>query len=306
MDTQGRLLMLEELRESGKYGVAKVEMLNKVYELEMTNKLNSHIQYLNEIFLEYLEELLNLEGQRPGLLEFLKAIRLEDVKVNHCMEKEDPFFISLYSQMSKETMMGRLIKYAKADKELTGKNIFSLHDTLLTGTLSDGVSSIRTNNNTFVGGYVNGEMEIDYFPIDYRDINDAANALAMLYNVRLDGELYNNMFIQPFLIHGLFAALQMFKDGNTRMGRVMQHALLWKNTNDLTQYKFDSPPIFATQSYFPYRGQYREKINDLVINGDNDSWYNWFIFNLNRMEDAIGFNKRNITELKRRRMLYNI
>ena len=301
MNTQERLLEIKKLRESGEYAVANIEMINKINELEMTKKLNSHIEYLNEVFLEYLDELLELEGQKPGLLEFLKAIRLEDMKANHCLEKENPFLISLYSQMSKQTMMGKLIKYAKENKNLTGKTIFSLHDTLLTGTFSDGVSSIRTNNNTFVGGYVNGKMEIDYFPIDYHDIYDAANMLANLYNVKLDGELYNNIFIQPFLIHGLFAALQMFNDGNTRMGRVMQHALMWKNIGDLTEYKFDSPPIFATESYFPYRGQYRDKINDLVINGDNDSWHRWFTFNLDRIEDAIDFNKRNIKELKRRR-----
>lgn len=303
MNTQERLLELERLRNSGEYSVAKLEMLDKIYELEMTSKLNSHIEYINEIFMQYLEELMELSGQKPGLSEFLKAIRLEDVKANHCLERENPFLISLYSQMTKTTMMGRLIRYAKNDKELTGKDIFSLHNTLLNGTISEGFSSVRMDNHTFVGGYVNGVMEIDYFPLDYKDIKGAANALASIYNSRLDNELYNNMFIQPFLLHGLFAALQMFKDGNTRMGRVMQHALLWRYIGMYTEYQFDSPTIFATQSYFPYRKQYRDKVNDLVINGDNDSWYKWFEFNLDRIEDTIDFNKQNINELKRRKMI---
>lgn len=303
METHERLLELEKLRNSGEYAVAKLEMLDRVHELEMTSKLNSHIEYLNEVFIEYLDELMELDGHKPGLLEFLKAIKFEDVKANHCLERENPFLISLYSQMTKETMMGRLIKYAKNDKKLTGKDIFSLHNTLLDGTISEGFSSIRTDNNTFVGGYVNGVMEIDYFPVDYNDIRDSADALANIYNYRLDGDFYNNLFIQPFLLHGLFAALQMFKDGNTRMGRVMQHALLWKYIGTQTEYRFDSPPIFATQSYFPYRKQYRDKVKDLVIVGDNNSWYRWFEFNLDRIEDTIDFNKQNIKELKRRKMI---
>lgn len=302
MSTQERLLELERLRTSGDYAIAKIEMLDQINNLELTSKLDSHIKYLNDVFMEYLEELMELDGHKPGMLEFLKAIRVADVEANHGLERENPFMILLYSQMSRETAMGRLIKYAKNGKELSGKDVFSIHNTLLTGTLSEGESSIRTDNYTFVGGQVNGVMEIDYFPIDYNDIGNAANALANIYNNQLSGELYNNLFIQPFLIHGLFAALQMFKDGNTRMGRIMQHALLWRNIGTTTEYNFDSPAIFATKSYYPYRKQYRDKINDLVLYGDNDAWGKWFEFNLDRLEDAIDFNKKNIHELKLRRI----
>ena len=214
------------------------------------------------------------------------------------MEQENSFLIGLYSQMSRETMMGRLIRYSKSGKILTGKDLFSLHSTLLNGTLSEGVGSIRTDNATFVGGYTNNEVRIDYFPIDYKDIGLAADKLAEIYNYQLDGELYKNIFIQPFLLHGLFAALQIFKDGNTRTGRVMQHALLWRMINSQTQFEFDSPPLFATRNYFPYRTDYREKINDLVTLDDNAAWENWFIFNLYRIQDAIIASGDNIEQMK--------
>ena len=249
-----------------------------------------------------MEELLEFEGKKPGLLEFLKAIKSDDVQSNHGMEREDPFMVLLYSQMSRETAMGRLIKLAKNNKELMGKDIFSIHNTLLTGTLSEGDSSIRTDNYTFVGGAVQGNLEIDYFPIDHKDIMTAATKLAGLYNSKLSGELYDNLFIQPFLVHGLFAALQMFKDGNTRMGRIMQHALIWKYIGADTAYSFESPVIYATKSYFPYRKQYRDKINDLVVCGDNNSWCSWFEFNLDRLEDSIDFNRQKLHELRRRRI----
>ena len=84
----------------------------------------------------------------------------------------------------------------------------------------------------------------------------------------------------------------MFKDGNTRMVIVMQHAFLWKNIGMNTDYKFESPTIFATKSCFPYRKQYKDKINELVIAGDNDVWCKWFDFNLDRIEDMVDFNKK--------------
>ena len=141
------------------------------------------------------------------LIEFLKVIRTADVEANHCLKRENSFLILLYSQMSRETAMGRLIKYAKNDKNLSRRYLISLHNTLLTGTLSESDLSIRTNDYTFVGCHVNGEIEIEYFSIDYIDIKEAAACLVNLYNNKLDGEFYNNLFIQPFLIYGLFVAL---------------------------------------------------------------------------------------------------
>lgn len=298
ISTKERLLELQRLRDSGEYSIASLEMLDAIKELEMTDRLYEQIEDTNKKFISYLDQLLDLNDKKPGLLEFLKTIRCADVIDNQKLEQENSFLIGLYSQMSRETMMGRLIKYAKMGRELSGKDLFSLHNTLLNGTLSEGVGSIRTDNATFVGGHVNGDVQIDYFPIDYRDIKVAAEKLVDIYNHKLDGELYDNVFIQPFLIHGLFAALQLFKDGNTRTGRVMQHALLWKMIGNQTDYSFDSPPIFATRSYFPYKSDYREKINDLVTLNNNESWENWFIFNLYRIEDAIYVSEANLEELK--------
>lgn len=301
MNTKERLALIADLRQSGEYSIATIEMFDKVKELEMNERLYSRLKYTDEVLKEYLEEIMELDASKPGLLEFLKAIRVADVIDNQSLEKENSFLIGLYSQLSRETAMGRLIKYAKSGKELVGKDIFSLHNTLLYGTLSEDVSSLRTENSTFVGKYGTNGPEIDYFPIDCKDVKEAASKLADIYNNKLDGEIYDNLFIQPFLIHGLFGALQLFKDGNTRMGRVMQHALLWRFINQQTTYSFDSPPIFATRSYFPVRYDYRSKINDLVTLSDNNPWYQWFDFNLNRVEDIIYVNRENIKELKLRK-----
>ena len=298
ISTNERIQKLQQLRESGEYNVASLEMFDAIKELEMTDRLYSQVEFTKERFYLFLEELLDLTNKKPGLLEYLKSIRNADVLDNQKMEQENSFLIGLYSQLSRETMMGRLIKYAKSEKVLTGKDLFSLHTTLLNGTLSEGIGSMRTDNATFVGGHVNGDVYIDYFPIDYKDIKEAADKIVDIYNNKLDGELYNNVFLQPFLLHGLLAALQLFKDGNTRTARVMQHALLWRMLSSQTEYAFDSPPIFATRNYFPFREEYRRRINDLVTLDNNNSWENWFIFNLYRIQDAIVVSSHNIEEMK--------
>ena len=275
-------------------------MFDRLSELEMTDDLFLHLEYTQDLLSEYLSDVISLEGKKPGLVEFLKALRSGDVVDNQDLERENMFLVILYSQLSRETAMGRLIRYVKSDKQLTGRDLFSLNNTLLYGTLSEGVASVRDNNARVVGKFVNGERIIDYFPIDYRDVRVAADKIADIYNGRLTGELYDNVFIQPFLIHGLLGALQLFNDGNTRMGRVMQHSLIWQLINERMGYQFEMPPLYATKNYFASRDKYRELIANLVKVGDNKAWSDWFEFNLYKVEDTIYTGRENIRVLKRK------
>ena len=295
-------IIQKEVRDamnSGLYSIASLDMFDVVSKLEMTENLELHLDYTNELLTDYLSELMELSNSKPGLNDFLKALKSGDIFDNHKLEKENSFMVELYSQIYRETAIGRLIKYYKNNRELTGKDIFSIHQTLLNGTLSEGVKSVRTVNDKFVGRFVNHERVIDYFPIDYKDVREAANKIAELYNSRLSGDIYDNVFVQSFLIHGLIAALQIFSDGNTRMARVMQHALIWQLINEKTEFNFEMPPVYATRSYYPFRGKYRDMIANLVISGNNDAWNDWFDFNLNRIEDSIYVGRENIKILRR-------
>ena len=128
----------------------------------------------------------------------------------------------------------------------------------------------------------------------------AAGNIVNLYNDRLEHEGFDNVYLQPFLIHGLMGGLQIFSDGNTRMGRIMQHALIWQLINEKMQFNFEMPPMYATRSYYPVRFQYREKIAKLVNDGSNKTWNDWFDFNLDRIEDSICADTENIKVLKRK------
>ena len=305
MDMQEKMIKeIQDFRESGLYSVASLDMFNILDNLDISDKLYSHIGYMNGLLVEYLDEVMELDNVKPGLSEFLRALRVGDVVDNQKLDEQNSFLIGLYMQLSRETAMGKLIKYANNGKKITGMDMFNLNSTLLYGTSSEDDGAVRTENNKFVGKFVNGERIIDYFPIDCVYVKEAADRIALLYNDRLTGSEYDNVFIQPFLIHGLLGGLQIFNDGNTRMGRVMQHALMWQLINEKTKFNFDMPPVYATRSYYPLRYKYRDDITKLVTDGDNYAWNNWFDFNLDIVEDSIYAGRENVKTLKRKLNYY--
>lgn len=290
---------VNEAMKSGLYSIADLSMFEQIDKIEISDNLQMHLEYTNDLLREYLEEIMELEGKRPGLIEFLKAIKEGDVVDNHGLEKVNSFLVGLYSQMPRETAMERLVRYYKNGKEITSKNFLGIHSTLLYGTSVD-EDKVRTSNSKFVGRVVNGERVVDYFPIDYKDIRKAVNKIIEVYNGRLFDNGFDNVFFQPFLVHGLIGALQMFDDGNTRLGRVMQHALIWQLINERTEFNFELPPVYATRAYYPLRCKYRELIAMLVKNNDNVAWNKWFDFNLDRIEDSIYAGRENVKLLKRK------
>jgi len=291
---------IKEAMESGKYKIAGLDMFDMVDKIKLNDKLKSHMIDAENYFYEYLNDISMLKDSKPGLNEYLNAIKAGDIIDNQSLEKENSFLIGLQMQVQRETAIDKIIRYAKEEKELTKKDILRVHNTLLRGTSSEDSKLIRDKNDKFVGHFEGADRVIDYFPIDYKNINVALQKLADLYNVRLSGETYDNVFIQPFLIHGLYGAVQVFSDGNTRFGRIMQHVLMWQLINEKTLFNFDLPPIYATRCYYPLRGKYRGLITDLVKKNDEEAWNNWFLFNLNRIEDQIDRSNENINMMKRR------
>ena len=301
MDKKHLLLKeIRDARESGLYSVASVDMFSIVDELDIYDNIYLHMEYVDELLKDYLGEIESLGSNKDGIYEFLKAIRVGDVVDNQNLENKNSFFIGLYSKITRETAMGKLIKYANNGRQLVCDDIFDIHHTLLARTSSSGIESIRKDNDKFVGRIVDGKPEFDYFPMDYSDIMIAASNLVNLYNNRLEQDGFDNVYLQPFLIHGLLGGLQIFSDGNTRMGRIMQHALIWQLINEKMNFNFEMPPLYATRSYYPVRFQYRDKIARLVNDGSNKTWNDWFDFNLDRIEDSISADTENIKVLKRK------
>lgn len=294
--------VIEAAINSGNYSVASMEIFDTISNIDISTKVLKELKITLEILMEHLEEVSALGDKKPGLNEYLRALKIGDIYDNQSLEKENSFLIGLYMQVKKENAIDKIIKLIRQKGELSPSDICRIQNTLLYGTSSEDTNLVRTRNDKFVGTIDQTGIQIDYLPIDYNEIKNALDEIAKIYNGVTNFEYFDDLLLRPFVIHGLFGALQMFNDGNTRMGRLMQHSLIWQSINEKTEYQFDSPAIYATRSYFPYRGEYRDLIASLVIDNNSEAWNNWFKFNLNRILDQIYANNVNMGELKRRKL----
>ena len=168
---------------------------------------------------------------------------------------------------------------------------------------SDG---LRDNDLKFVG-YIQdnpkttfhyGNRAISYFPLKHTEIPTALDKIVTFYNKHrtINDKYYALIF--PMICHGLVAALQLFKDGNTRYARLIQNVLMYDLLNKNLNLDLEAPIVYASRQYLPYRDEYRALIEGIVLNNDEESWEKWFNFNINRIYDAIRYNMINLQTLK--------
>ena len=154
----------------------------------------------------------------------------------------------------------------------------------------------RINNNHIVGYFDENEKRIDFLPISYDEIEWALAYFISYFNKPEVKE--EELLIKPFILHGLLATLQMYEDGNTRLGRTFQHLKMFMLTNKFLDVDLKLPVLYFSRTYLPYRKQYRDLIAEVALKPDNESWNKRLLFNLRRVQDQI-----NLNDVKLSRML---
>jgi len=291
----GKYEDIEEYINSGRYRVVGLDILEHPENIQVTNETKDHMDYSFELYLNYINRIkeLSLDHQ----LRFLRTLKAAEIMDNQKMEQENSFLISLYMSMMGNNSIDEMIEFGK--KEITPDDVIEVHKLLLEGTTSSKkeIKGYRQENRSFVGSVRNGVRNIQYFPIRYDEIEEAMNRFLSYYNKSEAND--TDIFIKPFIIHGLLAALQCFNDGNTRLSRLFQHIKMWQLTNEKLNMELPEPAIYISRSYYPYRQEYREKIKNIVVNTDTISWNDWFNFNLNRLEDQLFYIDNNLEEFKK-------
>lgn len=286
---------IEEVINSGKYPIAGLNLLNHLETIEIFDTTKDHIEYTMELYKNYLTNIQKIpENYKIKFLETLKAAEIMD---NQKLEAENSFLISLYMTVMGTNSIDEMIKLN--NEKITSKKIIEIQSLLLQGTTSNKkeITGYRKNNRSYVGTIKNGIRNIQYFPINYTEIEEAVNKFIIYYNKATTKE--EDIFIKPFIIHGIMSALQLFEDGNTRLSRLFQHIKLWEMTNEKLKCNLPLPAIYISRSYYPYRTEYREKIKNIVVNDNIDSWNDWFNFNLNRLEDQLFYIDTNLEEFQK-------
>lgn len=278
--------------------VVDLSIFDFLYGMKVNDKVNNQVEYTTEIYLELLEKIQELS---PELREkYLLTLKNADVIDNQSLEKEDSFLISLYRSFNNKTALDLIIE--NKDKKLSKEDFILIHDTLLKGTSSSEKIGLRDNNLKFVGSLKNGERYVQYFPILNKNIDSAVTKFLDIYNTDNPFNFNNDSvaFLNSIIYHGLIATLQLFKDGNTRYARLLQHVSLWNLLNKNLNKDIELPILYATRQYFAYRNQYRDLIKDIAVSSNQESWNNWIIFNLHRLQDNIYYSDNNIEKIKMR------
>jgi len=297
---------VEEKMASGKYPVANLELFDSIKKLDLASdtQIKNGVECTHDLYIEYLKNIRDsLTKYQQG--EFAKTLKNMDIIDNQALEKEDSFLVALSMGVSgdRKYAINEMIKnYGnKFDKS----KFVKYHDLLLKGTSSYDKLGLRDANTKFVGNWPQGQEEpnISYFPIDYRDIDKAIDKFISYYNNHINDTTNDyDKYIKPIIYHGLIAALQLFNDGNTRYARLFQHVELWGMLNNYEESKTDLPIVYGTRQYFPYRSDYRNLIEKIVQQKDEEAWKKWIVFNLHRLQDSMykaEFDLKQITERKK-------
>jgi len=297
MPTQSNRHNIDEIRNSGLYPIVDLDIFDSIKNLEIFEfALEREIEIVT-LYQNHIENIL--EMKKTAQEKYLKGIKTQEIIDNQLLEKEDPYLVTLYLEANKKTAIDYLIKQQRVPLEYLNKDeIITAHQKLLQGTSGSNYSNKehRTDNEAFVGKRKNGEIEIRYFPISHEKIEEAIMNLTLYYNSNLHQEY---TLIKPILLHGLIGALQMFDDGNTRFGRMVQNVKIYELTGINLKKDLSNPALYCSKSYYDFRDQYRKKIGEIAMESSDESWNNWINFNLNRIEEQIYYANTKLEDYKK-------
>ena len=278
--------------EKGHVKVCNKNIIELLESFKLQGSLQGIFEYTTESYLNYIKELKSLPEELQK--KFLKVLKNADIIDNQSLEKEDSFLISLYLQSTRKHAIDLLL----GKDTLTTQDILNAHGLLMKGTSTANDYDhykFRQNNGKFVGVMSQGQRIIQYLPVDYRDINSVMDSFLEYFNS--PDENSTDIFQKAFNIHAMIAALQVFDDGNTRLARLLQHEKIYANTKNKVD--ISSPALYITRSYYPFRGQYRELIKNLVVNSDEQSVEEWLKFNLRSAQTEIDQKMNQLQKIKK-------
>ena len=158
--------------------IVDLDIFKRVQDLTPSEQVLNQISYTEDLYKEYHDMIMSLSSSlRSNYLQILKS---EDIINNQVVEKENSFLLALYYSTHPKNAMDEMIRCCNS--EITASEFIKIHDKLLDGTSSEDQKGLREDNLKFVGTYVAGQRQIDYFPILEKDIVKALREYLSLIN----------------------------------------------------------------------------------------------------------------------------
>ena len=288
--------------------IVKLNIFDVLDKYVPSEQIKNKIDYTLDLYLELIEKLKEYDTDTQNT--FLNALKESDIIDNQSIEKEDSFLIALYEKFDSNFSVDFLLEKLYSNSVFIKEEFIKIHDILLRGTSSKDKLGLRDNDLKFVGSlsdnpntkYHFGNRAISYFPLRHTEIDTALDKFLNFYNSGIKPNDKYDAILIPVICHGLIAALQLFKDGNTRYGRLLQSTLMYKLANEELGLDLSLPIVYASRQYAAYRNDYRKKVEDIVLNNDIDAWNSWIDFNIKRIQDGLFYNINCLDKLETYKM----
>ncbi len=275
MELTNNEVKLEDLIKNGDVKQTGPFVIDKALEYKPSIENIELIKEILILYRNYISSLSLLEEYKEN---FLEALRKEETKKNQMLEDIDPFVISILMKTYPHSATMIAIDKKHKNIKLTKETLCKMNGILINGlNKGDKIHGFRKSNNSFVGTKIGKTKNISYIPIDYKQIEQTAKTILNIYNENIKKE--EEILIKPMIIHALVAALQMFKDANTRLARILQHIEFWDLSSKFYSLELPTPALFTSESLFNKRDEYRELIKEIAINPNNEAFDNWITFN---------------------------
>ncbi len=289
-------LHLDDTKPIDFYPIVQLKIFDNINDIILSSRIKDEYRYTLDIYKEYLETITKLNKSTQDKL--LRDFKSTEIIENHTLESESYDRISAFNVHHNSIAFNYLLRKLFIEQKPLSPNIMAKgYEILMRGTSNEKEikANHRINNNHIVGYIENNERRIDFLPISYDEIDWALAYFISYFN---QPELKEEeLLIKPFVLHGLIAALQMYEDGNTRLGRTFQHLKMFMLTNKFLDPDLKLPILYFSRTYLPYRKQYRDFIANIAINPTNENWNQWILFNLRRVQDQINYNEDSLSRM---------
>lgn len=282
-------------------------VLEAINDFKISNDNKLYVEYLIDLYKQYVNALDILGDDKISFLNFLLE---EEIKRNQLLENIDPVVFGILKQKYTNSATKMAIQAKKDEIRVTPERLSFYNEVLLEGLARKGSKlGLRTENNSYVGTPIPGGIDLDFIPIDYKEINKAAKRILKMYNVNAKSE--EEVFTKPMLIHAAVAALQLFRDANTRLARLLQHVDFWYQANEVFGFDLNMPALYSSEIIGTYgknenpyitevpknKIDYRKMIVDIALHPDDEVLNKWLCFNLKLFDDQIFLNQNRIEEI---------
>lgn len=273
------------------------KVVKSIEKLQISNRVNEHLKYTHENYIEYLKKLKELDDR--VLKMYLKTLKNRELINNQETESEPSILIELFLNSQRKNSIEIAMQHF-ADGKITKEELKKLHRIVIKNSADDKPENynFRQDNKKWVGYFgTGGAQRVDYYPPEYKDIDGMLDFILEILNDDESSKDINQTLIKPFVVHGFLGYLQAFGNGNTRLARVLQHGKIWHMTEKQEGVALSSPAIYLSQNYLLTRHQYRELMKGVAINQDWDAWLN---YNLNMVDEQLYMSENNLELIRRR------